>query len=104
MEQRSEKYSVIFKKGLTMLKNYYFIFLYNSILTSREKRVIAKRFIGNKTYEDIAREFNVTRERIRYIEIKAVKKLSQYYPYLLNILRKVNHGTENRRVVPSTIR
>ena len=48
-------------------------------LTSREERVLRKRFgIGlptNYTFEEIGQEFSVTRERIRQIEIKALRKL-----------------------------
>jgi RNA polymerase sigma factor (sigma-70 family) len=48
-------------------------------LTPREEKVLRKRFgIGEKrgqTLEEIGREFGVTRERIRQIEAKALKKL-----------------------------
>jgi len=48
-------------------------------LTPREEKVVRMRFgIGEKsdhTLEEIGREFLVTRERIRQIEAKAVKKL-----------------------------
>lgn len=50
-------------------------------LTLRERKVIRMRFgIDEKsehTLEEIGQEFNVTRERIRQIEAKAVKKLQQ---------------------------
>lgn len=49
------------------------------VLTSREAVVIRKRFgIGDTTdhtLEEIGQDFNVTRERIRQIEAKALKKL-----------------------------
>ncbi|MDR1657232.1 MAG: RNA polymerase sigma factor RpoD [Deltaproteobacteria bacterium] len=48
-------------------------------LTAREEKVIRMRFgIGEKTdhtLEEVGQEFNVTRERIRQIENKALKKL-----------------------------
>ena len=48
-------------------------------LTPREERVIRLRFgfesNGIQTLEEIGREFNVTRERIRQIERKALRKL-----------------------------
>ena len=48
-------------------------------LTPREERVIALRFgleDGRaRTLEELGREFNVTRERIRQIEAKALRKL-----------------------------
>ncbi len=48
-------------------------------LTPREKRVLELRF-GIKdgkarTLEEVGREFDVTRERIRQIEAKALRKL-----------------------------
>lgn len=50
-------------------------------LTDREKRVISLRF-GledgiTRTLEEVGKEFNVTRERIRQIEAKALKKLKE---------------------------
>ena len=50
-----------------------------STLTPREERVLRKRFgIGEKTdhtLEEVGRDFDVTRERIRQIEAKALRKL-----------------------------
>lgn len=50
-----------------------------STLSDREKRVLIMRFGlddgKSKTLEDVGREFNVTRERIRQIEAKAIRKL-----------------------------
>lgn len=50
-----------------------------SSLSEREKRVIELRFglIDGvpKTLEDVGKEFDVTRERIRQIEAKAIRKL-----------------------------
>ena len=48
-------------------------------LTEREKKVLQLRF-GLKdghprTLEEVGREFNVTRERVRQIEGKALRKL-----------------------------
>ena len=57
-------------------------------LTPREKKVLTLRFgIGDgtpHTLEDVGREFNVTRERIRQIEAKA--------------LRKMRHPTRSRKL------
>lgn len=59
-----------------------------SELTERERRVIALRFgleDGRaRTLEEVGKEFNVTRERIRQIEAKA--------------LRKLRHPTRSRRL------
>jgi RNA polymerase sigma factor (sigma-70 family) len=50
-----------------------------SILTPREERVLRMRFgIGvntDHTLEEVGQQFNVTRERIRQIEAKALRKL-----------------------------
>jgi len=48
-------------------------------LNSREQRVLQLRFGledgRSRTLEEVGREFNVTRERIRQIEAKALRKL-----------------------------
>ena len=50
-------------------------------INSQEKDVIKKRFGIDEdqafTLEEIGKEFNVTRERIRQIELKALKKLKK---------------------------
>ncbi len=47
----------------------------NAKLTGREKRVIELRYFNDMTLEETGEEFKLTRERIRQIEIKALKKL-----------------------------
>lgn len=51
----------------------------SSVLNSREERIVRLRYgIGRErehTLEEVGREFKVTRERIRQIEVKAIKKL-----------------------------
>jgi RNA polymerase sigma factor (sigma-70 family) len=49
-------------------------------LTPKEKKIIEMRFAlgeepDEKTYEDIGKIYNLSRERIRQIEIKAIRKL-----------------------------
>jgi RNA polymerase primary sigma factor len=48
-------------------------------LTPREEKVLKLRFGledgRSRTLEEVGREFNVTRERIRQIEAKALRKL-----------------------------
>ena len=50
-------------------------------LTPREQKVIRLRYglddSHPRTLEEVGREFNVTRERIRQIEAKALRKLRQ---------------------------
>lgn len=44
-------------------------------LTERERIVVKMRYDCDMTLDDVAKEFNVTRERIRQIEQKAMRKL-----------------------------
>ncbi len=52
-----------------------------AVLTPREEKVLRLRFgIGEKTdhtLDEISREFDLTRERIRQIEARALRKLQQ---------------------------
>ncbi len=63
-------------------------------LSPREKRVLEMRFgIGidaEHTLEEVGKVFNVTRERIRQIEAKALKKLR--YPVSLDVLKNIDIG------------
>lgn len=64
-------------------------------LTPREERVIRMRFgIGEKemTLEEVGKEFGVTRERIREIEVKAIRKL-----------RHPSHGWKLRHFYPGKV-
>ena len=60
-------------------------------LTPREERVVRMRFgIGMKndhTLEEVGKQFSVTRERIRQIEAKALRKLK--HPSRSRILRSL---------------
>ncbi|MBI5848704.1 MAG: RNA polymerase sigma factor RpoD, partial [Nitrospirae bacterium] len=50
-----------------------------ALLSPKEREIIKKRFgIGDEvphTLEDVGMEYEVTRERIRQIEVKAIRKL-----------------------------
>jgi len=47
-------------------------------LKPREQDVIEKRFFSEKTLEEIAGDYGVTRERVRQIEAKALSKLRRH--------------------------
>lgn len=49
--------------------------LANSRIGKREERVLRGKLWGEKTFEEIAQEEDVTRERIRQIEVKGLRKL-----------------------------
>lgn len=75
-----------------MLKEYIDILLED--LSEREREVIILRF-GlrdgmSRTLEEVGRQFNVTRERIRQIEAKALRKLRQpsRYKYIKDFLHE----------------
>jgi RNA polymerase primary sigma factor len=63
--------------SLSLLKNQIEEVLYT--LTPRERRVLQFRFgledDHSRTLEEVGKEFGVTRERIRQIEAKAIRKL-----------------------------
>jgi RNA polymerase primary sigma factor len=44
-------------------------------LTPREERILRMRLFQERTLEDVGKIFCVTRERIRQIEAKALRKL-----------------------------
>lgn len=47
-------------------------------LSARERKVLRLRFKEEKTFEESGRELGVSRERIRQIEAKSLRKLRQY--------------------------
>ena len=71
-----------------------------STLTPREEKVLRLRFGLDdgraRTLEEVGKEFNVTRERIRQIEAKALRKLrhpsrsKKLKDYLNKICHKIN--------------
>uniref|UniRef100_A0A7R9YYM0 RNA polymerase sigma-70 domain-containing protein n=1 Tax=Chlamydomonas euryale TaxID=1486919 RepID=A0A7R9YYM0_9CHLO len=74
-----------------------------SSLTEREAGVIRLRFglegEQEMTLEDIGLHFNVTRERVRQIEAKAVRKLKQKQRELVGILHEYAHGESDIELV-----
>ena len=56
------------------------------LLSPREAKVLTMRFgigIADHTLEEVGRQFDVTRERIRKIEVKALRKLRHLSPELI---------------------
>ncbi len=51
------------------------------VITDREEKIIRLYYIDGKTFEEIGREFGTTRERIRQIQEKAIKKLKLFKKY-----------------------
>ena len=55
-------------------------FILNSLpaLDPRDQKVIKMRFEQKLTLEEVAREFGVTRERIRQLETRAIERMNYY--------------------------
>lgn len=54
----------------------------NTIFTEREQFIFWHRFKNYETLEDISKELDITRERVRQIETKILKKLKRFSNYL----------------------
>jgi len=59
-------------------------YVFAETLTEREARVLLLRYLDKLTYEEVGKECGVTRERIRQIEQKALRKLR--HPLRKNML------------------
>lgn len=57
-----------------------------STLTEREQKVIQLRFVDGLSLKDTGKAFNVTQERIRQVEAKALRKLR--HPSRANIIKE----------------
>jgi RNA polymerase primary sigma factor len=44
-------------------------------LSERERKIVEARYFGGQTLEDVANDFNITRERVRQIQFIALRKL-----------------------------
>jgi RNA polymerase primary sigma factor len=77
---------------LEMKETSNYILMVLKTLTSKEEKVIRMRFgIGvdrNYTLEEVGRHLSLTRERVRQIEVKALRKLK--HPRRLRVLRAIN--------------
>ena len=58
-----------------------------SSLNSREKEVLHERFSNEDTYENVGKIHKVSKERIRQIELKALRKLR--HPKYVSILKEI---------------
>lgn len=61
-------------------------------LTKREALVIRMRFWGELTFAECAENLGVTRERVRQIELKAIRKLR--HPSITVVLRQYSQWSE----------
>lgn len=70
----------IFGENSTFVKELFEKWLEETInrLTPREAKVIMHRYKDGWTLEEIAREYGVTRERIRQIVSRGIRKLQRY--------------------------
>ena len=50
-------------------------------LNYREQKVMKLRLVDRLTYEDVGKEFGVTRERVKQIEAKAIRKIKSLFDY-----------------------
>lgn len=70
-----------------------------SILTEREREIITLRFgldgEGEKTLEFIGQKYGLTRERIRQIEMKGLRKIRVRVEYNSNVYNKDNNQFES---------
>lgn len=57
-------------------------------LSEREQMIMWSRYAENKTLKEVAKEYNVTTERIRQIEAKALRKLG--YPRNINCVMAIS--------------
>ena len=65
--------------GKELFVNEYKVNLETGNLTMREAEVLKQRYIEKKTLEQVGNYFGITRERIRQIQTKGVRKLRDYY-------------------------
>jgi len=77
--------------------------VFTTTLNKREERIVALRFgFGKKeadSLEEVGREFQVSRESIRQIEKKALKKLTYH---IRKIISPTRYNGENSTAYPLT--
>jgi len=66
---------------------------FEGVINERDKKVLLKRYIESKSLEETGKEFNITRERIRQIEVKALRK-SRHYLGMTNNFNDFNKNSK----------
>ncbi|MCM8767760.1 MAG: sigma-70 family RNA polymerase sigma factor [Candidatus Omnitrophica bacterium] len=61
-----------------------------NLLSKIEKKVIEKFYLEQKTLNDISKELNIPREKVRQIKQKSLIKLKKFHKNLTNPLKKIN--------------
>ncbi|MDD2620776.1 MAG: S-layer homology domain-containing protein, partial [Syntrophomonadaceae bacterium] len=74
---------------------------WRDLLKDRESQVIQQRIIQKRTLEETGEEFGVTRERIRQIETKALRKIRYRsgYRYLKPYFDWINNNIESQGII-----
>lgn len=65
---------------------------------SREVAIVKERFIEEKTLQEIANEYKLTRERVRQIESSIVRKMVRFIP--LYVIHSVNDNVKILHICP----
>ena len=74
----------------------------NEIMTERE-RVILKKFLDGSEFEAIGDDFGLTRERVRQIVEKAMRKLGSLEPYG-DVVSRCNALDDENRLIKATLK
>ena len=72
-----------------------------SALTDREREVLRMRYVDGLTYEATGKAYGVTRERIRQVESKALRKLR--HPRVAQVIREGEDAVRAHRMAKATL-
>jgi|TARA_Y100000296_G_C5176928_1_gene260639 DNA-directed RNA polymerase sigma subunit (sigma70/sigma32) len=73
-----EKKQVVNKMIRNKLKFRLKAFFDFGIINGREHYILSNRFYNGATLEELAKNFNITRERVRQLEEIAIKKIKEF--------------------------
>ncbi|MCM8785759.1 MAG: sigma-70 family RNA polymerase sigma factor [Candidatus Omnitrophica bacterium] len=92
-KNRKQKISMkkVFNKSFYQNTPFFLYDLNLTILSEIEKEVIEKFYLEEKTLEEISKELDLPRERIRQIKQKSLIKLKKIYRNLANSSQKINN-------------